>query len=89
MSPTGYPKIRMSKAVAQALTGVEKCPICGALQDMRDKFVTIKFDDRVVECWSCHACGHAFKVCEGQVLEDSQYPITGRPGTYRVELKDR
>ena len=89
MTPTGIPKIRKPKRGVQALTGVEKCPKCGALQDLEDKFITIEFEDKDVECWSCHACGHAFQVCEGQVLEDNQYPITGRPGAYRVELKDK
>lgn len=88
MTPAGIPKIRGPKRCVQPLTGVEKCPKCGALQNLKDRFVIIKFDDRDVECWSCHACGHAFRICEGQVLEIDQWKINMRPGTNMVELKD-
>jgi len=75
------------KAFARALTGVEKCPRCGALQDLKDKFVNIQYYDKTVMCWSCHACGHGFRTCDGQILGTDQWPIINRDG-HRVELKD-
>ena len=77
------------KAGVKPLTGVERCPKCGALQDLKDKFVTIKFEDKTVQCWSCHACGNAFRTCEGQILDVNQWPIRRKEGSHRVELKEK
>ena len=78
------------KAGVQVLTGVEKCPRCGALQDLKDKVMTIEFeDDPDIDCWFCHACGHPFRVCNDKVLEKGSWPIRSKAGTYKVELKEK
>jgi len=88
MSPTGIPKIRGPKRGATSLEGAEKCPRCGALQDLKDKVMTIEFeDDPDIACWFCHACGHPFRVCNDRILEKGFWPIRTKAGTYKVELK--
>jgi len=76
------------KAEAKVLTGVEKCPRCGALQDLKDKFVNIQYYDLTIKCWSCHACGHGFRTCNGEILNDNTWPVRQKAGSHRVELKN-
>jgi len=82
MSPTGIPKIRGPRRGAQALTGVEKCPRCGALQDLKDRVTTAGLADTLVSFWACHVCGHTWRVWRDQVLEPDWWPAKRRDGTY-------
>jgi len=82
MRPTGIPKIRGPKLGAQVLTGVEKCPKCGALQDLRDRVTTAGVAETLVGFWACHVCGHTWRVWGDQVLEPDWWPTKRRDGTY-------
>lgn len=82
MTPTGIPKIRKPKPGVKSLTGMEKCPKCGALQDLEDRLTTAGVAETLVGFWACHACGHTFRVWRDQVLEPDWWPCKRRDGTY-------
>jgi len=82
MTPTGIPKIRGPKRGVTPLEGAEKCPDCGALQDMRDRVTTAGVVETLVTFWACHACGHTWRVWRDQVLEPGWWPAKKRDGTY-------
>ena len=84
--------VKHPKARARSLKGVEKCPICGALQDWKDRFMTVDVADGVVGWWKCHACGHEFRTWRDQILELGWWPSKRRDGTYglvKVEVSKR
>lgn len=82
MKPSGTPKILGPKRGVQPLTGMEKCPKCGALQDLRDRVTTAGVDETRVGFWACHVCGHTWRVWRDQVLEPDWWPCKRRDGTY-------
>jgi len=83
MSPRPKPKPKHS---VRALTGVEKCPKCGVLQDWKDQFMTVGVGEDTVRWWRCHSCGHNFRSWGDQILDRGHWPVRQEDGSYKVEL---
>lgn len=75
---------KVSKPSSEASEGVERCPICGALQDWSDQWMTVGVGDDLVRMWACNACGHPFKTWGGKVLESGQWPMRQSDGSYEI-----
>jgi len=85
-------RVKHPKARARSLSGVEKCPTCGALQDWKDRFMMADVVGGLVGFWACHACGHEFRIWRDQVLEPGWWPSKRRDGTYglvKVEVSKK
>jgi len=83
MNPRYKPKPKPS---VRAIEGIEKCPQCGALQELKDQFMTVNVAGDMVTWWICHACGHEFRIWRDQVLEAGWWPARNKDGTYGLVM---